>query len=139
LETREIVRESDVYAQNIRSFFFAWHETFGERSVNVQEISKAAESNDELQDVLYSVAGRHGKFDPKALGYVLRKNKNKIFDGLQLIHDGAKGRNKIVHWKMVDIHGPQQRSEKVVQLPTMRNQAQEPKGVSGGKNDVETF
>jgi hypothetical protein len=138
-DTSEVVRETDVYAQNMRSFFSIWHETFGERSVNVQEITRAADNDNELQDVLYAIAGRHGKYDQKALGYVLRSNKHKIFDGLQLVHDGTKGRNKIVHWKMVDMHGPQQKSEKVVQLPTRANQAQKPTQGPGGKNDIETI
>jgi hypothetical protein len=135
LETREIVRESDVNFQNMRTLFHIWFETFKTQKVTVRDISEAAEHNQELYDALFAVAGRKGKFDQPYLGYWLRKHRNKIMDEIQLIEAG-RNRTNTTQWQMVSLNSQGPVRENVLKLQDVKSN---PESTGKVKNDIETI
>lgn len=68
--------------------------TYGTGVIKVREMIKAAQTNDELSDVLCEIApdGR-GKIDNLRLGHYLKSNQGRIIDGHRLIKDTSVKRD----------------------------------------------
>lgn len=107
-------REDDPDRTDMRALFAAWWDRYGSDSVTAAQLAEdALESTPrfdgkgsdldhaDLHDAVAQILGT--KITARALGYVLRRYRDRIADGLKLEHAGTTGRNKAAAWKLVQL------------------------------------
>ena len=96
----EGLREQDPDLEGMRLLFTAWNEVVptGSSVTAVGLLAMATELNQDLRDALQLVCSE--KPNGRRLGFWLRSHRNRIVDGLQLLHAGADGHAKVAKWKV---------------------------------------
>jgi hypothetical protein len=106
LESAEVLREADPDMEAMSSLFTAWRDRYQDEAQTAALV---------VQDAIAYGATRHdypelhegvslacsGKIDVRRLGYWLRAHKDRLCDGMQLIHAGREGHSKMTRWKVV--------------------------------------
>lgn len=105
-------REDDPDRSAMRALFHAWYERYGDQTITAAQVIDAATAgtsrfdgngsdlaDEALHDVIAQILG--GKITARAFGYVLRRYRDRIADGLKLEHLGPTGRNKVIGWRVV--------------------------------------
>lgn len=109
-------RDDDPDRAAMRSLFSAWHSTYGDRPVTAaQVIDDASRSrprfdgmgadyeHEALHEALLLILGE--RFSVRQFGYVLRRYRGKIADGLRMDHAGQTGKSKSHFWSVSPIGG----------------------------------
>lgn len=108
MESAEVLREADPDTEAMSSVFSAWRERYQDEPQTAAQV---------VQDAIEYITTRHaypelhegvslacsGKIDARRLGYWLRAHKNRICDGMQLVHAGREGHTKMVRWQVVRV------------------------------------
>ena len=100
--------------------FAAWYQVYGEEPVTAAQVAADAQravsqvggglepEYPALQEALsQACADRRsgGKITARALGYALRRWRDRIADGLRLENVGATGKSKVISWRITSVDG----------------------------------
>lgn len=96
----EGLRDQDPDLEAMRLLFSAWNDVVPANSAvtGVELLGMASEINQDLRDALQLVCAE--KPSSRRLGFWLRSHRNRIIDGLQLVHAGTDGHAKVARWKV---------------------------------------
>lgn len=106
LESAEVLREADPDTEAMTALFTAWRDLYrDEPKTAAQVVGDAIDYNvtkhtyPELHEGVSLACS--GKIDVRRLGYWLRAHKDRLCDGMQLIHAGKEGHSKMTRWKVL--------------------------------------
>jgi len=107
-------REDDPDHAAMRTLLAAWFDRYGDQPVTAAQVADDAVAtearfdgrpgaleNEGLHEAIAQILG--GQVTARALGYVLRRYRDRIADGLKLEHAGATGRNKAAAWRVTQL------------------------------------
>jgi len=96
----EGLRDQDPDLEAMRLLFTAWNGVVpsGNAITAADLLGMASEVNQDLRDALQLVCSE--KPNGRRLGFWLRSHRNRIVDGLQLLHAGADNKAKVAKWKV---------------------------------------
>lgn len=113
LRGAESLRETDPDLEVTRAMFAAWHGVYGQEAATVADaISKAKETvspfdadydylHSDLKDAVHAVSGE--RLEARRLGGWLRRHKDRIVDGLQLVQAGKDYTAKVSRWQVIPV------------------------------------
>lgn len=94
----------DPDAELLGSLMVEWQRAFGSYSITVRRAIEAAETNSSLRDAMceFPIVER-GEINHSKLGWLLKKNMDRIINGVKFQKDQAEGRNA---WRVVVADSP---------------------------------
>ena len=92
----------DPDAEALGKLLHEWHEAFGSTPTTIRKALEDAGFDSELLDAIkeFPVENRGGLINRSKLGWILKKNANRIVNGLELQKSSADGRTA---WRVVKI------------------------------------
>lgn len=106
-DTRQKIEASDPHREQLTDILESWHDYYGDdaktlrdvkRDLGTEEAFSPEEERINFYESVMSIAGKKGFFNSSTLGYYLRKNKNRIENGLSF-RQGEKTKNGMT-WKV---------------------------------------
>jgi hypothetical protein len=91
----EIFEASDVVGGAMAQLVAKWAELFGEREIKAGELLSAALAIEDLE-----LRGAEANAQKKSLGHLLKRNKDRVFDGYRVTQPGTKGKPS---WQLVRV------------------------------------